>query len=210
MYRQDSIKRDRSFDSVLNKILRLRIENQESFKAAMYNFLIAAAIAAFAVVCFILRPFVQPLLWAFLIGAVLFPFKRKLATTLHEWFDGLERRDTNIFIAISLAPLQSTEHIGRLLVDWLKAHWQVLMIGIASLVGINMLWLYAPKGLICSLWRSVVFGHSVFAMVMNLINVYICWTSIFNRVSNCWRDVLDGMAGCNFRTFNALFFHWNF
>ena len=62
MNRSDSIRRDRSYDSVLNRLMRITRTQNDSFKAAMYNFLIAAGIGAFIAVCFIIGPFVRQLL----------------------------------------------------------------------------------------------------------------------------------------------------
>ncbi|XP_055373734.1 transmembrane protein 245 isoform X3 [Condylostylus longicornis] len=168
----NSIRRDRSFDSVLNKILRMKSDNNESFKAALYNFLIALGISAFVVVCFILGPFVRPLIWAFLIGAFLFPFKRKLASLLHEWFEGLEENDTNIFVAISFAPIQTMEYSGRLLVNWLKKHWQILTAGLLFVMFTKIFFLYAPMNLFCWIWRMIIYSHSIFSGLINFLSIY--------------------------------------
>uniref|UniRef100_A0A1I8NVQ7 Transmembrane protein 245 n=2 Tax=Stomoxys calcitrans TaxID=35570 RepID=A0A1I8NVQ7_STOCA len=173
MHRSDSIRRDRSFDSVLNRLMRIRSQNHESFKAAMYNFLIAAGIAAFVAVCFILGPFVRPLLWAFLMGAVLFPFKRKLAQLLNRWFEKLEERDSNVFVSLCLAPLEATESCGSYLVDWLKEHWQVITAGVGIATCIKLLVLYAPKGFLCAVWRLVIFSHSIFVTLIGFMNIYL-------------------------------------
>ncbi|XP_067618011.1 transmembrane protein 245 isoform X3 [Eurosta solidaginis] len=172
MNRSDSIRRDRSFDSVLNRLMRMRTQNHETFKAAMYNFLIAAGIAAFVAVCIILGPFVRPLLWAFLVGAVLFPFKRHVAQLLNGWFERLEYRDSNVMVAICLSPFEATEYCGSLFVSWLHEHWQVLTAGIGVATCIKLLMLYAPKGCLCSFWRFVVYSHGTFVQLIGFLNIY--------------------------------------
>ncbi|XP_055849892.1 transmembrane protein 245 isoform X2 [Episyrphus balteatus] len=203
MNRQDSIRRDRSFDSVLNKLMRLRSENHESFKAAMYNFLIAAGLAAFAAVCIILGPFVKPLLWAFLMGAVLFPFKRNLAHLLKGWFEGLEDHDSNVMVAICLAPLETTEFCGRKLVAWLQEHWQIITAGMGIATCIKLLYLYAPKGFLCAVWRLITFSHSLFVQIIGILNIYLLITIIvlyltsvymFWRKENSARFVIAGQS----------------
>ncbi|KAM7364273.1 transmembrane protein 245 isoform 2-T6 [Cochliomyia hominivorax] len=203
MNRSDSIRRDRSFDSVLNKLMRMRSQNHESFKAAMYNFLIAAGIAAFVAVCFILGPFVRPLLWAFLMGAVLFPFKRTLAQLLNGWFERLEERDSNVLVALSLGPLEATENCGKLLVDWLKEHWQVITAGVGIATCMKLLVLYAPKGFLCVVWRLIVFSHSLFVNIIGFLNIYllaaivaIYLTSVyfFWKPSNSNRFIIAGQS----------------
>lgn len=173
MNRSNSIRRDRSFDSVLNKIMQIRTHNHESFKAAMYNFLIFAGIVAFVAVCFILGPFVRPLLWAFLMGAVLFPFKRRLAQLLNGWFEKLEDRDSNVFVSICLAPLEATESCGGYLVSWLQEHWQVITAGVGIATCVKLLMLYAPKGFLCAVWRLIILSHTVFVQMIGYLNIYL-------------------------------------
>ncbi|XP_023163764.2 transmembrane protein 245 isoform X2 [Drosophila hydei] len=186
MNRSDSIpiRRDRSFDSVLNRLLRMRSQNHESFRAAMYNFLIAAGVAAFVAVCFILGPFVRPLLWAFLMGAVLFPFKRKLAELLNNWFQRLEERDSNVLVSIFLAPLEATEHCGRLLINWLCEHWQLLSSGCGVAICIKLLVLYAPSGFLMALWHWITFSHGLFVTIIGFLNVYVLITLIVIYLSS--------------------------
>ncbi|KAH8406986.1 hypothetical protein KR222_003335 [Zaprionus bogoriensis] len=175
MNRSESIpiRRDRSFDSVLNRLLRMRSQNHESFRAAMYNFLIAAGVAAFVAVCIILGPFVRPLLWAFLMGAVLFPFKRRLAELLNNWFQRLEESDSNVLVSICLAPLEATEHCGRLLINWLCQHWQLLLSGCGVAICVKLLVLYAPKGFLLALWHWLLFSHGLFVRVIGFLNIYL-------------------------------------
>ncbi|KAH8295441.1 hypothetical protein KR018_011120 [Drosophila ironensis] len=167
------IRRDRSFDSVLHRLLRMRSQNHEAFRAAMYNFLIAAGLIAFVAVCFILGPFVRPLLWAFLMGAVLFPFKRRLADSVNSWFQRLEERDTNVLVSICLAPLEATEYSGRLLIGWLCEHWQLLLAGCGVAGCVKLLVLYAPKGFLLALWHWITFSHGLFVQIIGFLNVYV-------------------------------------
>lgn len=171
--RSDSIRRDRSFDSVLNRLMRIRSTNNETFKAALYNLFIAAGVAAFVAVCFILGPFVKPLVWAFLMGAMLFPFKRKMAQLLNGWFERVEERDSNVFVSIFLAPLEATEYCGSLLTDWLKEHWQLLGAGVGVAACIKLLVAYAPKGFLCALWRGIVWSHTLFVQLIGFLNIYM-------------------------------------
>ncbi|XP_037946040.1 transmembrane protein 245-like isoform X4 [Teleopsis dalmanni] len=173
MNRSDSIRRDRSFDSVLNKFMRMRSQNNESFRAAMYNFLIAAGVCALVAVCFILGPFVRPLLWAFLMGAVLFPFKKKLADLLNSWFERLEAQDSNVFVSICLGPMEATEHCGRLLVDWFREHWQLITAGFGIAASVKLLIAYAPKGFLCAVWKLIVFSHTTFVDLISYLNIYL-------------------------------------
>ncbi|XP_034662074.1 transmembrane protein 245 isoform X2 [Drosophila subobscura] len=167
------IRRERSFDSVMNRLFRTRSQNHESFRAAMYNFLFVLGVCAFVAVCFILGPFVRPLLWAFLMGAVLFPFKRRLAESVHSWFQRLEERDSNVLVSIFLSPVEATEHCGRLLIGWLCEHWQLLLAGCGVASCIKLLVLYAPKGFIYAIWHWLTFSHGLFVRVIGFLNVFV-------------------------------------
>lgn len=152
--------------------MRIRSRNHESFKAAMYNLLVAGGVLAFVAVCFILGPFVRPLLWAFLMGAVLFPFKRRLAQLLNGWFEKLEERDSHIALGICLAPIEATESCGHLLIDWLKEHWQPLTVGSGIAVTSKLLMLYAPKGFLYSIWQTIIYSHYLLVNFMSYFNVF--------------------------------------
>ncbi|XP_022231159.2 transmembrane protein 245 isoform X3 [Drosophila obscura] len=167
------IRRERSFDSVMNKLFRTRSQNHESFRAAMYNFLFLLGVCAFVAVCFILGPFVRPLLWAFLMGAVLFPFKRSLAESVHSWFQRLEERDSNVLVSIFLSPVEATEHCGRLLIGWLCEHWQLLLAGCGVASCIKLLVLYAPKGFLYAIWHWLTFSHGLFVRIIGFLNVFV-------------------------------------
>lgn len=180
MNRSDSLRQDRSFDSVFNKLMRMKSENHESFKTAMYNLLIASGVVAFVAVCIILGPFVRPLFWAFIMGAFLFPFKRKLAHLLNFWFNRLEENDSNIFVAICFAPFETTEYFGRILSNSVKEHWQIITAGMGIAVCIKFLSLYAPKGFFFAVWKTSLFGFSVFAYLVSFINIYLVSLIIFS------------------------------
>ncbi|XP_017140560.1 transmembrane protein 245 isoform X2 [Drosophila miranda] len=167
------IRRERSFDSVMNRLFRTRSQNHESFRAAMYNFLFLVGVCAFVAVCFILGPFVRPLLWAFLMGAVLFPFKRRLAESVHSWFQRMEERDSNVLVSIFLSPVEATEHCGRLLIGWLCEHWQLLLAGCGVATCIKLLVLYAPKGFIYAIWHWLSFSHGLFVRIIGFLNVFV-------------------------------------
>ncbi|XP_015037134.2 transmembrane protein 245 isoform X3 [Drosophila pseudoobscura] len=167
------IRRERSFDSVMNRLFRTRSQNHESFRAAMYNFLFVVGVCAFVAVCFILGPFVRPLLWAFLMGAVLFPFKRRLAESVHSWFQRMEERDSNVLVSIFLSPVEATEHCGRLLIGWLCEHWQLLLAGCGVATSIKLLVLYAPKGFIYAIWHWFTFSHGLFVRIIGFLNVFV-------------------------------------
>uniref|UniRef100_A0A7E4UX04 Histidine kinase n=1 Tax=Panagrellus redivivus TaxID=6233 RepID=A0A7E4UX04_PANRE len=79
-----------------------------AFKIAWYNaiFVVILAIAAaglFAVYN-MLYMFLTPMLWAVLIGTVLFPLKRRISSIFKGWLDDLDDHDTPLLIGVLLLP----------------------------------------------------------------------------------------------------------
>ena len=111
-------------------------------------------------------------------GAVLFPFKRRLATFLNGWFERLEERDSNVFVSICLGPLEATEYCGNVIVSWLFENWQILTSGAGVITCLKFLYSCAPKGFLCALWKLVVFSHTSFVHVIGLLNIYLLITII--------------------------------
>lgn len=141
--------------------LKQNVTQQSQLKAAIYNFIIVAVVAACVAVCLVLSPFLKPLLWALLVGAVLFPFKYQLSSSLKHWSQRLEKDDKNLFVGIVLAPIDALESFGEYLWTTFMNHMQLLIGGAAGLVLLHLFVTYAPKGIFCVVWRSIICMHSL-------------------------------------------------
>lgn len=148
----------------------LRSGNQSALKGAMYNLVIVIAVSAIIAVCLVLGPFLKPLLWSVLIGAVLFPFKSSLSFGLKRWFARIDEEDTHMLVGIVLAPLQALEAFGEYLSSVFMKHMQYILAGAASLLLLSLFVSYAPKGLLCVVWRHVRLAHSLFTNVLGSID----------------------------------------
>ena len=120
-----------------------------------------------------LGPFLKPLLWSGLIGAVLFPFKSRLSYTLKSWFQRLEEDDTHLLVGIVLAPLEALESFGQYLTSLIIKHLQVLIGAGVMLFLLSLFIRYAPKGFLCSLWRFIQCGHMLFTKILSSIDYTI-------------------------------------
>lgn len=102
--------------------------HEEAMKQAFYN---VAAICLFLVmgsaamaVYFILQPFVKPLLWAVLVGSVIYPLKRKSTIVACNWLTNLQEDDTMLIFGLLAVPFRllnrGTELLGTALFNHLK------------------------------------------------------------------------------------------
>lgn len=160
----------------------LRTGNQSALKGAMYNLVIVIAVAAIIAVCLVLGPFLKPLLWSVLIGAVLFPFKSSLSFGLKRWFARIEEEDTHLLVGVVLAPLQALEAFGEYLTSVFMKHMQYILGGAFSLLMLGLFVSYAPKGLLCVVWRHVRWAHTLFTNVLSSIDYTIVrLTNVFSN-----------------------------
>lgn len=147
--------------------------HERPLRNALYNVVVVAVICAFIAVGVVLEPFLKPLLWAFLFGAVLYPFKRKLSFGLKSWFDDMEKNDTNILIAVAVAPFKGLESLGEFFGTWLRQH--VMIIGglFAALMSFKILISFKSQGIFCLFWRAIVWAHSLFSVSLSNLNLTI-------------------------------------
>lgn len=158
----------------------LRTGNQSAMKGALYNFVIVAVVAAVVAVCLVMGPFLKPLLWSVLIGAVLFPFKCSLSMGLKRWFARLEADDTHLLVGVALAPLEALQAFGEYLVAVFWRHKEQIVGGAASLLFLGLFVSYAPKGLACLMWQQIRWAHTLFTNVLSSIDYTIVSTENHN------------------------------
>lgn len=81
--------------SPLDSVLTIVPQNHEkALRQAFYNalsfVLLGLVLVAVVSVYYVLEIFLRPLVWATLIGIVLYPFKYTLSSTIKGWLGGLE------------------------------------------------------------------------------------------------------------------------
>lgn len=153
--------------------LKSNVSQQSQLRSAVYNFVIVAVVGACVMVCLVLGPFLKPLLWALLVGAVLFPFKYSLSSLLKCWFARLEREDTHLFVGIAKGPFEALVGFGEYLWSSFIKHMQLI---IGSAVGIFLLRIfvaYAPKGIFCAIWRYIRWSHTLCSNILGSLDYTI-------------------------------------
>lgn len=148
-------------------------KNTNQLKGAVYNLVIVIVVCSILAVCFVLGPFLKPLLWSFLIGAVLFPFKSTLSGCLKRWFERLEQNDRHLLVGVALAPLEGLETFGEYLTRMFIRHMQMIIGGGIGLLLLSFFIAYVPKGFFISLWRFIQCGHMLFTKTLSSIDYTI-------------------------------------
>lgn len=147
--------------------------NQTSLKGAVYNLVIVIVVASIVAVCLVLGPFLKPLIWSVLIGAVLFPFKCSLSFTLKRWFNRLEENDTHLLVGIVLAPLEALDSFGAYLTSVFNRHKEVLIGGVVGLMMLSLFISHTPKGFCYAVWEYIRWGHHFFTSALSSIDITI-------------------------------------
>lgn len=160
--------------------IKNNVSQQSQLKGAIYNLVIAAVIASCVGACMVLGPFLKPLIWALLVGAVLFPFKYTLSSSLKCWFNRLEAEDTHLVVGIVLAPIEALVSFGEYLWTSFTRHMHLIIGGATGMILLRLFIAYAPKGVFCAIWRYVRWGHSICTSVLNsLDHKIVCETFEF-------------------------------
>ncbi|KAF8359259.1 hypothetical protein PRIPAC_94254 [Pristionchus pacificus] len=83
-------------------------EQQQAMYIAMYNvtFMTLMVVSLIGLVALykMLYMFLSPMMWAVLVGTLLFPFKRSITHTTKGWLDDLEKKETPLFLGLLLLP----------------------------------------------------------------------------------------------------------
>lgn len=116
----------------------------EAIKSALLNVGVLIILAAVAAVFLVLMPFLNPLLWAFLFGAVLFPAKCKLSNSIHSWIDNVAKNEMPVALAIVGIPVNFVVDVGEKLTGWLIEHSKMLIIGIMTIIGLRLVVYFVP------------------------------------------------------------------
>lgn len=165
-----------SITSAWHTLKSLNFSQGREIKGTIYNIGAVAGVSTVVAFVFVLLPFLKPLLWALLIGAVVYPFKRKMSFSIKNWFDGLERTDGNLFLNIAIAPVHSLESLGQFLGNFLRNHKHLILIGIGGLAVTRFTVEYAPRRLFCLMWRGIVLSHTYVTNVLGQLSAHLVVT----------------------------------
>ncbi|KAF4518283.1 hypothetical protein B566_EDAN005851, partial [Ephemera danica] len=149
--------------------------HEKALKHALYNavalFLLMVGTCVGYAVCFILEPFIKPLLWALLCGSVLHPFKHSLATKLRAWFENLRNSSTPFVLGIAVQPVKLLNKFSDAVGSFLHKYlFPIIAVGVA-LPFCVLLYHYTPKLLICFVQLVGTYTFLVINWIVSCLNL---------------------------------------
>lgn len=128
-------------------------------------------LAAFIGVFLVLGPFLKPLLWSFLFGAVLFPAKKRLSNAINNWINVIETHDSPVALGIVLFPFHGLVKLGEIITLWIIAHIKVLSIGLGSVIFVQLVLIYVPAELYSAIAKLLMWNHILFGKIVGILNM---------------------------------------
>lgn len=128
-------------------------------------------LAAFAGVFLVLLPFLSPLLWAFLFGAVLFPAKKRISNGINSWIDGLEQEETPIIVGVVMLPVKGLLNSGEYMTHKLITHIKIILIGVATLILLRVIVYIAPAELCNMILKLIVWNHTFIGKIVGSLSL---------------------------------------
>lgn len=166
----------RSIDGIFTVFSNLKNQKAaevQSVKSALYNVGVLVCLAALAGVFLVLLPFLNPLFWAFLFGAVLFPAKKKLAKAINLFIEELETTDTPIALGVVVFPFNGMMKVGEFITMFLITHIKVIAFGLCAMLSLRISVHYVPSELIGTVLNIAMWFHNFCAAFIGALNLKI-------------------------------------
>ncbi|KAL2743928.1 transmembrane protein 245 isoform X1 [Vespula maculifrons] len=181
-------------DNIFNMLSGFNASHEKALKQGIYNavalFLLCLVLAAGYGLYIVLSPFLKPLIWALLCGAVLFPFKYSLTTRGQSWFDKIESTSKPLFLSLVILPLHIMDNTAETLGTALWKYIKYIVATISMACIIMAAYNYTPNILSCLTWKifnvfSIIFGFFIstcsiymiaFILIGYLSTLYVYWS----------------------------------
>ena len=138
-----------------------------------------------------LLPFLNPLLWAFLFGAMLFPFKKRLSACINSWIDKIEKEEIPIAVGLIMCPFNGLEKLGEFITVFLITHFKILFIGSGSILLLRLIVAFVPAELFSAVFNVIKWQHSLFGALVGSLSLTLlvfCVVSYAISVKLLWSD----------------------
>ncbi|XP_037091821.1 transmembrane protein 245-like isoform X2 [Pollicipes pollicipes] len=161
-----------------------KVAKQALFNVAAFVFMLVVGGIGFATYN-VFYPFMKPLVWALLLGTVMYPAKRRLAITTRRWLLEMEHSSTPLFVHGLLLPVwafdATTDAIGNAAVRHIRA----LAAFVVAIALVNVAWFYTPSVLVGLVWlvSQGVVGNLLWLLTSIFSNKLLCWTLLLGYVT---------------------------
>ncbi len=138
---------------------------QAWLNALAFLFLFIAGCVVLAVY-YVLEPFLQPLLWAMLIGTMLHPFKHRGTSRIKRWLRYLESSNIPLSVGLVLSPAFVYGWLSQMFEYYVRSYWHHLLL---SAVGIICLSTAYAVNLPVRLYRGTAWVVGVLQMGSSIV-----------------------------------------
>lgn len=171
--------------------------HEKPLKHAFYNaaalfLLFVLSVAAYGLFL-ILQPFFKPLLWALLVGSVLYPLKRELSEQIKIWLSTLDESNTSIIMGVIKLPANVIDRLSELLGRWLFQHAKIIISLMTILLTMQFLHCYIPSSFTCIIWKIMLLSNVIFTWIISLFE-----TKIVCLYLNCIENNMKHITICVF------------
>jgi predicted PurR-regulated permease PerM len=104
---------------------------EDAWLQAIYNAvvftMVGVVLCIVIAVYYILEPFLQPLLWAVLTGAFLFPFKHSSTTYIERWLGDINYSGIPLIAGLILSPISFFNFAFYKMQDFISKYWKIII-----------------------------------------------------------------------------------
>lgn len=155
--------------------------HEKALKQAFYNalalFVLLLCGAAGWALFYIFEPFVKPLIWALLIGSVLYPVKHSLATQFELWFQQFSSSSNPIFFSFFMIPIHVIDEISETVGNTVMNNIKLIVTFGIGILSVFLIHSYTPcTTLILYIWYI---NSNVLLFMMNNLSIYVVSISFF-------------------------------
>ncbi|XP_071825219.1 transmembrane protein 245-like [Apostichopus japonicus] len=162
--------------SPLDSVLTIVPQNHEkALRQAFYNalsfVLLGLVLVAVVSVYYVLEIFLRPLVWATLIGIVLYPFKYTLSSTIKGWLGGLEDSATPLAVGAVTMPLSLLNFFSEKLGSLVTSYWRIFL-----RIALGLVLAYFGFWLLYYLFPGIKWGGITLYSTLNMFGSLWTWT----------------------------------
>ena len=134
------------FNDVITNLIPV---HEKGIRIGFYNsisliFLLFVSIVIYY--CYwVLKPFLQPLVWAILCGSALHPFKRKLLLCSGKWISDVKSERKSIILTTFVSPLLMARCFIDWIIDFFLKYWKFILVVLTPVIVSNIVGQYWIK-----------------------------------------------------------------
>ncbi|PAA87063.1 hypothetical protein BOX15_Mlig007236g1 [Macrostomum lignano] len=155
--------------------------DDKALKQAFYNTIALAFVGIFLLACiavyFILEAFIEPLLWALLVGSCLHPIKQKLTSLLKIWLKTTQESSRPLFVEAAILPFSAINSLLDLFYAKILAYRKKILVAIIVVPCVYLFLSLVPirthLELLITIWTKLSAFISIFSTTWILFGILL-------------------------------------